>query len=93
MRRVARLLPLSVLLLPGCILAVHDHRDWDDDHDHSPKSSLEQRVSELEHRVHDLQECMENCTAGCCKGEGDEMHEKGEKAEHEMQPPKPSAPK
>jgi hypothetical protein len=79
MRRVARLLSLSALLLPGCILAVHDGK-YDDDHYHAPKSSLEQRVAELEHRVHDLQECMENCTAGCCKPEGEdkehgEVHE------------------
>jgi hypothetical protein len=80
MRRVARLLSLSVLLLPGCILVAHDH-DWDDGHSHpAPKSSLEQRVSELEHRVHEMQECMENCTAGCCKPEAEdkehaEVHE------------------
>jgi hypothetical protein len=92
MRKLARLLSLSVLLLPGCILVAHDS-DWDDGHYHGPKPPLEQRVAELERRVHDLQECMENCSAGCCKGEDGEMHEKGEKEEHEMQPHQPSAPK
>lgn len=79
MRRLTRILPLAVLLLPGCVLAIGNDGDG---HKHGPQS-IEQRVSELEHRVHEMEQCMASCSMDCCKG-GMGKHEEGEEdEEHE----------
>ena len=64
MRKLARLLPLGLLLLPGCIFNVTDD-GWYDDDEHRP--SYEQRLSQLDRRVRDLESCMATCSADCCK--------------------------
>jgi hypothetical protein len=62
MRKLARLLPLAaLLLLPGCIFAVTDD-GWDDE-----RPSYDQRLSQLDRRVRDLEMSMTGCQAECCK--------------------------
>ena len=93
MRRLTRILPLAVLLLPGCVLAIGGDSDG---HRRGPQP-LEQRVADLERRVHDMEQCM----ASCCKGGmgGMNMHEDGEEGEeheghegHAPPPPPPGGP-
>ena len=53
MRKLARLIPLALVLLPGCVFHVYD-KDWDDD----GRPSMQKRLDQLDHRVRDLEEAM-----------------------------------
>ena len=53
MRKLARLLPLALVLLPGCVFHVHDG-EWDDD----GRPSMQKRLDQLDHRVRDLEAAM-----------------------------------
>jgi hypothetical protein len=90
MRSLTRILPLAVLLLPGCVLAIGGGDG--DGHKRGPQP-LEQRVAELERRVHDMEQCMSSCSMECCKGGKMDMHGDGEEGEehegHEGHAPPP----
>jgi hypothetical protein len=53
MRKLARLIPLALVLLPGCVFHIRDEGDWDDD-----RPSLQKRLDQLDHRVRDLEQAM-----------------------------------
>jgi len=91
MRKFARVLALSTLLLPGCVLAVRDGA-WDEDGHHPRMPPLEQRVAELDRRVRELEECMAACPMSCCSNEQGEKHEDAEHEGHEGHPPAPPHP-
>ena len=77
MRKLAPLLALSLLLLPGCILAVHDGA-WDDE----GQPSYESRFAQLDRRVRDLEQGLATCTAECCQTKDAKAHDaKGPQAQ------------
>ncbi|HEX5008910.1 MAG TPA: hypothetical protein VFY71_00815 [Planctomycetota bacterium] len=78
MRTSLKLLAVSSLLLPGCILVTGDASPGSS---HS-RSSLEQRVATLEHQLHEMQECCEKSACKCMDEEGEEKDEAEEHAEH-----------